>query len=157
MPDDAEREQWLRERVNGYSDEFSSAARAITDSDDEQKMVRENNDEEAADGQQGTAEDSHLSALRHNIAQFVGAFEGHTHARSYALHSVRGEAEKRVVTYEPEVEASAMVYICVCVCVSVNVYIHIFRCVCVYSYVRVFIYIYMYICIHIYIYMYVCM
>jgi len=129
MPDDAEREQWLRDRGNGYSDEFSSAARAITDSDDEQKMVRENNDEEAADGQQGAAEDSHLLALRHNISQFVGAFEGHTNARNYALHRVRGEAEKRVVAYEPEVEASAMVYICVCVCVSVNVYIRIFICV----------------------------
>jgi len=108
MPDDAQREEWLKQRANGYSDEFSRAAQAISNSDHEQSMVRENSADEAEDGQQGAAEDSHVSTLRQNIAQFVGAFGGHAQQHNYALHSVQHETEKPAPANKAEAEASAM-------------------------------------------------
>jgi hypothetical protein len=75
MPDDAEREQWLQTRANGYADEFGSAARAVTHTDRERAMARENAQEEQTDGEVGAQEDSHISQLRANIAKFVGAFD----------------------------------------------------------------------------------
>lgn len=75
MPDDLKREGWLRKRANGFVDEFSSAARAITHTGREQAMARENAQDEQADPTQGALEDSNISQLRARIAKFVGAFD----------------------------------------------------------------------------------
>jgi hypothetical protein len=75
MPDDLKREGWLRTRANGFADEFSSAARAITHTGREQAMARENAQDEQADPTQGALEDSNISQLRARIAKFVGAFD----------------------------------------------------------------------------------
>jgi len=75
MPDDMKREEWLKTRANGFADEFSSAARAITHTGREQAMARENTQDEQADHTQGALEDSHISQLRANIAKFVAAFD----------------------------------------------------------------------------------
>ena len=78
MPGDAEREAWLKQRGNGFSDEFSDAARSITVLKRDGAMQRENAADERADGQslqlQAPTVDPRIARQREKIAQFVSAF-----------------------------------------------------------------------------------